>query len=157
MSNLQKIVISIVGVVGASIIANAATHPNPKPVAPAVQAPAIEAASTSQASLPSATSTVTPATTPTFTPKPATPTPALPTPVSIITPKIVTPTPTPVPITATQTPSYYTNSDGNKIQSPTYSNTVPIGATAQCRDGTYSFSLHRSGTCSHHGGVARWL
>jgi hypothetical protein len=33
----------------------------------------------------------------------------------------------------------------------------PPGATARCRDGTYSFSAHRSGTCSHHGGVARWL
>ena len=34
---------------------------------------------------------------------------------------------------------------------------APPGATAQCRDGTYSFSQHHSGTCSHHGGVARWL
>jgi hypothetical protein len=34
---------------------------------------------------------------------------------------------------------------------------APPGATALCRDGTYSFSQHRSGTCSHHGGVARWL
>jgi hypothetical protein len=34
---------------------------------------------------------------------------------------------------------------------------APAGATAQCRDGTYSFSQHHSGTCSHHGGVARWL
>ncbi len=34
---------------------------------------------------------------------------------------------------------------------------VPAGATARCRDGTYSFSRHRSGTCSHHGGVAVWL
>jgi 5-methylcytosine-specific restriction endonuclease McrA len=33
----------------------------------------------------------------------------------------------------------------------------PPGATALCQDGTYSFSQHRSGTCSHHGGVARWL
>jgi len=33
----------------------------------------------------------------------------------------------------------------------------PPGATALCRDGTYSYSQHRSGTCSHHGGVARWL
>jgi len=32
-----------------------------------------------------------------------------------------------------------------------------LGATAICRDGTYSFSAHRRGTCSHHGGVARWL
>jgi hypothetical protein len=34
---------------------------------------------------------------------------------------------------------------------------VPAGATARCRDGTYSFSQHRAGTCSHHGGVAAWL
>jgi hypothetical protein len=33
----------------------------------------------------------------------------------------------------------------------------PPGATARCRDGTYSYSQHRSGTCSYHGGVARWL
>ena len=34
---------------------------------------------------------------------------------------------------------------------------APPGSTARCRDGTYSFSQHRSGTCSHHGGVAVWL
>jgi hypothetical protein len=33
----------------------------------------------------------------------------------------------------------------------------PPGATARCRDGTYSYSKHRSGTCSQHGGVAQWL
>jgi len=33
----------------------------------------------------------------------------------------------------------------------------PPGATALCRDGTYSFSQTHSGTCSHHGGVAKWL
>jgi hypothetical protein len=32
----------------------------------------------------------------------------------------------------------------------------PNGATARCNDGTYSHSAHRSGTCSHHGGVAEW-
>lgn len=57
----------------------------------------------------------------------------------------------------TAPPRYYTNKDGQRVQSPTYSDTIPAGATAQCRDGTYSFSLHRRGTCSHHGGVARWL
>jgi hypothetical protein len=31
-----------------------------------------------------------------------------------------------------------------------------VGATARCRDGTYSHSRHHSGTCSHHGGVAEW-
>jgi len=30
------------------------------------------------------------------------------------------------------------------------------GASAICRDGWASYSAHRSGTCSHHGGVARW-
>jgi hypothetical protein len=34
---------------------------------------------------------------------------------------------------------------------------APPGATARCSDGTYSFSTTRSGTCSHHGGVAVWL
>jgi hypothetical protein len=34
---------------------------------------------------------------------------------------------------------------------------IPTGASALCRDGAYSFSQHRRGTCSHHGGVARWL
>lgn len=34
---------------------------------------------------------------------------------------------------------------------------APPGATALCRDGTYSYSKHRSGTCSHHGGVKKWL
>ena len=34
---------------------------------------------------------------------------------------------------------------------------APAGASARCRDGTYSFSAHRRGTCSHHGGVAQWL
>lgn len=53
---------------------------------------------------------------------------------------------------------HYTNSDGQQVHSPAYSNGgVPDGATAQCADGTYSFSQHRSGTCSHHGGVAKWL
>ena len=52
---------------------------------------------------------------------------------------------------------YYINSDGERVQSPTYYNSVPAGATALCRDGTYSFSRNRRGTCSHHGGVSKWL
>ena len=52
---------------------------------------------------------------------------------------------------------YYTNSKGERVQSSTKYNSVPSGATALCRDGTYSFSRNRRGTCSHHGGVARWL
>lgn len=30
------------------------------------------------------------------------------------------------------------------------------GATAKCNDGSLSYSAHRRGTCSHHGGVAVW-
>ncbi len=29
-------------------------------------------------------------------------------------------------------------------------------ATATCQDGTTSYSAHRRGTCSHHGGVKTW-
>ena len=32
----------------------------------------------------------------------------------------------------------------------------PNGATAQCKDGTYSHSAHRSGTCAGHKGVQTW-
>ena len=52
---------------------------------------------------------------------------------------------------------YYINSYGERVQSPTYYSSSPPGATALCRDGLYSFSRSRRGTCSHHGGVARWL
>ena len=52
---------------------------------------------------------------------------------------------------------HYINSRGERVQSPTYYQTAPAGATAICRDGTYSFSRSRRGTCSHHGGVAVWL
>lgn len=34
---------------------------------------------------------------------------------------------------------------------------APNGASARCRDGSYSYSQSRSGTCSHHGGVSVWL
>jgi hypothetical protein len=34
---------------------------------------------------------------------------------------------------------------------------VPSGASARCRDGSYSYSVSRRGTCSHHGGVSEWL
>lgn len=61
------------------------------------------------------------------------------------------------PRNTNSTTSNYTNSAGQKVQSPTYYNSAPAGATALCRDGTYSFSRNRSGTCSHHGGVAKWL
>ncbi|WP_345778413.1 DUF3761 domain-containing protein [Dyella sp. 2HG41-7] len=53
----------------------------------------------------------------------------------------------------------YVNKDGVVVHRPahTESGAAPAGASAQCRDGSYSFSLHHRGTCSHHGGVAKWL
>lgn len=51
----------------------------------------------------------------------------------------------------------YVNSKGQTVKRPENCSAAPEGATAQCRDGTYSFSRSRRGTCSHHGGVAKWL
>ena len=53
----------------------------------------------------------------------------------------------------------YVNKSGNTIHSPAHTKdgTLPVGATAKCRDATYSFSQHHQGTCSRHGGVAQWL
>ena len=51
----------------------------------------------------------------------------------------------------------YVNSQGQRVKRPETCSAPPEGATAQCRDGTYSFSKSHSGTCSHHGGVAKWL
>jgi hypothetical protein len=60
--------------------------------------------------------------------------------------------------TATCTDGTYVNSAGNTVCKPEESpSCAPAGATAKCEDGTYSFSESRSGTCSHHGGVAEWL
>lgn len=50
----------------------------------------------------------------------------------------------------------YVNVDGERVPSPVFNDTRPAGASARCRDGSYSFSRHRRGTCSHHGGVAEW-
>ena len=50
----------------------------------------------------------------------------------------------------------YINVDGKRVPSPVFSETRPAGLTARCRDGSYSFSQHRRGTCSWHGGVAVW-
>jgi hypothetical protein len=53
----------------------------------------------------------------------------------------------------------YTNRNGNEIHRPARPNdgNPPVGATARCADGTYSYSQNRSGTCSHHGGVSSWI
>jgi hypothetical protein len=48
-----------------------------------------------------------------------------------------------------------------KIKSAPASAAVPdaveSGATARCKDGSFSHSKQHSGSCSRHGGVAQWL
>ena len=43
-----------------------------------------------------------------------------------------------------------------RAAAPTTKGTGPQGATAKCRDNTYSQSRDHRGACSHHGGVATW-
>jgi Protein of unknown function (DUF3761) len=49
--------------------------------------------------------------------------------------------------------SEYESSDHVEVHGPDCDN---AGVTAHCQDGTLSHSRHHSGTCSRHGGVARW-
>jgi len=69
----------------------------------------------------------------------------------------------PVSADATGKCGYYENSLGHQVPHPCgnwQSDPTPSrGATAQCRDGTWSWSEHpyAPGTCSHHGGVGRRL
>jgi Protein of unknown function (DUF3761) len=54
--------------------------------------------------------------------------------------------------------NHYINSSGHFVHSPSCGQGQERGLhhTAECRDGSTSFSEHHSGTCSHHGGVAHW-
>src|SRR5262249_31631910 len=57
---------------------------------------------------------------------------------------------------------YYINSLGHAVPRPCgdwHQQAPPSDATERCRDATYSYSEHpfAPGTCSHHGGVVRYL
>jgi Protein of unknown function (DUF3761) len=125
-------------------------------------------------SLPTADTATTGDTTSTFAPAPTTqpvPPPASPTaltaPLSSSAPAAAAPAPAaPAPRTHADPPpaaascdadGYYVNSAGSCVHRPVAAAAPPAGATARCVDGTYSFSQHRRGTCSHHGGVSVWL
>jgi hypothetical protein len=107
-------------------------------------------------------------------------TPATPTPTVVTTtPAAASPTPAPVasattavvaaptteaaaaaPTTAAAVScqsNEYRNSSGHCVPRPTQAPAPPPGASAICNDGSYSFSEHRRGTCSGHGGVRTWL
>jgi Protein of unknown function (DUF3761) len=53
---------------------------------------------------------------------------------------------------------HYYNRDDSEVHQParTLDGLKPEGASAHCRDGTWSFSHTHSGTGSRHGGVANW-
>jgi Protein of unknown function (DUF3761) len=80
--------------------------------------------------------------------KPATTTPAAP---AAAAPAAAAPAASAAPAAAK------TSTATKSAPTATASNTDPTGATAKCKDGTYSKSQHHSGTCSSHGGVAEWL
>jgi hypothetical protein len=61
------------------------------------------------------------------------------------------------PAAAPTTPAAAKSSASKSAPTAAASNSDPTGATAKCKDGTYSKSQHHSGTCSSHGGVAEWL
>ena len=60
-----------------------------------------------------------------------------------VAPAATAPTPSPSPVPP--------------LNTTTQNASVPVGATAKCKDGTYSSSKTRSGTCSHHGGACNGL
>jgi hypothetical protein len=53
---------------------------------------------------------------------------------------------------------YFSSSGESRInKSHTYSSVKSLKPKARCKDGSYSYSPNRSGTCSRHGGVEKWL
>ena len=55
---------------------------------------------------------------------------------------------------------YYVNHDGKAVPRPcgnAKEQHPPHGATAVCRDGSYSHSQHHIGACSGHGGVRVYM
>ncbi|MCJ2113817.1 DUF3761 domain-containing protein [Methylobacterium sp. E-025] len=54
---------------------------------------------------------------------------------------------------------HYHSCDGSTVHQPAHTRdgSKPEGASAHCRDGTWSFSHTHRGTCSRHGGVASWV
>ncbi len=51
----------------------------------------------------------------------------------------------------------YINANGREVQNPTSYKEIPPNASAICRNGEYSFSKRRCGTCSGNGGVKEWI
>ncbi|MFC3451198.1 DUF3761 domain-containing protein [Amycolatopsis speibonae] len=111
------------------------------------------------------TSWAAPTTTDTPTPAPQQFVP--PTTTALAVPKQVDPTPSKARPKTTPTAKapnpaacgsdYYRNTDGVCVHRPATGPGAADGATALCKDGSYSYSQNRRGTCSGHGGVRTWL
>ena len=93
--------------------------------------------------------------TPAAAPAPATP---------AARPPAMAPAATPAPAppsdrvrSTTKASSSSSNSSNETGGSGKPEDTDPTGAVAKCKDGMYSHSAHRTGSCSGHGGVAQWL
>ena len=58
-------------------------------------------------------------------------------------------------------PTHSTHTSGARREAPAApargADEDATGATARCRDGTYSHAKTHQGACSHHKGVAQWL
>lgn len=117
-----------------------ASSPSAHPVPPAVASPSAS---------PSTTALAPPTPARTVAPPPATTQPPRPPATTQPPPPAPATTQPPRPPATTQAP----------VEAPPapLPSGPPAGATALCNDGTYSFSQHHQGTCSHHGGVAQWL
>jgi hypothetical protein len=71
-------------------------------------------------------------------------------------------TPAPVaaaapPVTAKTTTAKTATKTVKSAKAPKAADTDPTGATANCKDGTYSHAKQHSGSCAGHGGVAKFL
>lgn len=109
----------------------------------------------------------TPPTTTTATPTPTPQQFVPPTTAAVEVPKQVEPSPSkarPKTTPTAKAPSlaecgsdYYRNTDGVCVHRPATGPGAADGATALCKDGSYSYSQNRRGTCSGHGGVRTWL
>ena len=63
----------------------------------------------------------------------------------------------PAPVATPMAHPNMTAAPAQQAMSAPAAGAMPTGATAKCKDGTFSMSKHHSGSCSRHGGVAQFL
>ncbi|MFN2581919.1 MAG: DUF3761 domain-containing protein [Candidatus Dormibacteria bacterium] len=80
----------------------------------------------------------------------------VPVPIATALPTVAPAQATPPPVVNTPAPAVSTPPPAAATSGFDHQAAKDAGATAICNDGTWSYSAHRSGTCSHHGGVNWW-